>query len=55
MAGEKDHLTGFADFFAPIYDLRFWSFWLGSKNDFRQRLIEAMDLTVHESVLSEAL
>ena len=51
MANEMNHLTKLTDFFAPIYDIIFRSFWLGRENAFRQRLIELMDLTGEESVL----
>ena len=48
---KMSHLTKMTDLTAPLYDLIFNSFWLGHENNYRQRVIELMDLNGNESVL----
>ena len=49
-ANKMNHLTKFTDFSAPFYDLYF-KLWLGHETNFRQKVIDFMDLTGDESVL----
>ena len=51
IANKMNHLTKFTDFSAPFYDLMFRSFWLGHERDFRQKVVELLDLASDESVL----
>jgi len=45
-----NHLTKFTDFSAPFYDLYF-KLWLWHETDFRQKVVDLMDLAGNESVL----
>ena len=51
IANKMNHLTKFTDFSAPFYNLMFRSFWLGHERDFRQKVVELLDLASDESVL----
>jgi demethylmenaquinone methyltransferase/2-methoxy-6-polyprenyl-1,4-benzoquinol methylase/phosphoethanolamine N-methyltransferase len=51
MANKMNHLTKFTDFSAPFYDLMFRSFCLGHERDFRQKVVEWLDLNSNETVL----
>jgi len=50
-ANKMNHLTRFTDFLAPSYDLIFKTFWLGRERNFRQKVIDLMDLSGDESIL----
>ena len=49
MANKMNHLTKFTDFSAPFYDIYF-KLWLWHETDFRQKVVDLMDLAGNESV-----
>lgn len=49
--GKMNHLNKLTDLMAPFYDLIHRLFWMGHENNYRQRVIELMDLDGDESVL----
>ena len=48
---KMNHLAKMSDLFAPLYDIIFRSFWGGRETQFRQRVIDLMNLVGGESLL----